>query len=58
MAFCEKCGAMIADDIKFCDKCGAPTNYFKPASETKMVSIILSKRFPDQMIFFHQKFST
>lgn len=25
MAFCQKCGAQIADDVKFCDKCGAPT---------------------------------
>ncbi|MBE7049900.1 MAG: zinc ribbon domain-containing protein [Ruminococcaceae bacterium] len=24
MAFCEKCGGQIADNMKFCDKCGAP----------------------------------
>lgn len=23
MAFCEKCGAILSDDMKFCDKCGA-----------------------------------
>ncbi|MBQ4528932.1 MAG: zinc ribbon domain-containing protein [Clostridia bacterium] len=32
MAFCEKCGAMHADGIKFCDKCGAPTNQAAPAA--------------------------
>lgn len=26
MAFCEKCGAMLADDMKFCDKCGVQIN--------------------------------
>ena len=24
MAFCEKCGGQIEDNMKFCDKCGAP----------------------------------
>lgn len=26
MAFCEKCGANLAEGTRFCDKCGAPVN--------------------------------
>lgn len=26
MAFCDKCGAMLAENMKFCDKCGSPVD--------------------------------